>query len=57
MDDFDLDGMQAAHAFESHGARRFSPAQQPVGVGNVAVHRIDGLHVRGVSGVDHSLRA
>ena len=55
MNDLDLNGMQAAHAFEAHGAGSLAPAQQAVGVGHVAVDRIDGLHVRGVSSVDHPL--
>ncbi len=53
MNDLDLNGMQAAHAFEPHGARCLAPVQQAVRVGHVAVNRIDGLDVRGVRGVDH----
>src|SRR5271157_905603 len=55
MDGFNLDGMQAAHPFEAHGARRLTPAQQSFGVSDVAVNRIDGLHSGSVCGIYHSL--
>src|SRR5271165_5983739 len=55
MNDLDLNGMQAAHAFESHGARSLAPTLQAVAVGNVAVNRIDGLYMRGMRSIDHPL--
>ena len=55
MNDLDLHGMNATHAFKAHGARGLTPAEQAVGVGNVAVNRIDGLDVRRVRGIHHPL--
>src|SRR5664279_4322654 len=55
MDDFYLHRMNTPHALKAHGTRSLTPVQQPFGVGHVTVHRIDGLHTRGVDGVDHTL--
>src|SRR5271169_3112027 len=57
MNHLNLHRMDASHALESHGARRFAPSQQAPRVSNIAVNRIDRLNVRGMSRVNYSLAA
>src|SRR5271157_6561606 len=55
MNLLNLHGMDAPHAFKSHGARSFAPAQQALRIRDVAVNRIDRLNVRRMSRVHYSL--
>ena len=46
--------MNAAHALEPQSARGLSRAAQPVSVGNIGKHRVDGLNSGGARGVHHA---
>src|SRR5664279_630868 len=55
MNDLDLHGMDAAHAFEAQGASGCSPALETCRVGNIAEYGVDRLYPRCMGGVNHTL--
>src|ERR1700678_3483625 len=54
MNGLDLDRVNAAHAVEAQGARGFAPAQQAVGIGDVALNQIYRLNMRRMGSIYQS---